>query len=295
MDLVGEKDEAAPQLGLETLLPAADGVHEAARLVGPEAAERGEALAVAREPDGHDGGRRHRGVERGQLPDGARQVRAVVPVGAQHDLGVHPDAGLGEPLHPRQDLRGAARLAEQPAAERRVRRVDGHVERRQALLDDARQVRLVEIGQRDVVAVEEREPEVVVLHVEASPHSLRQLVDEAEHALVGARRDLGGPGRHELEAELRAAPPEGEGQRAAVAQDLEDQTLVARVELEVDRVAERVAVDREDVVARHEPRRGGGRARADHGNDHSARLHRPGAIAGTRPHGTPPAPRRAWR
>src|SRR5439155_22142419 len=60
VDLVGEKDEAAPQLGLETLLPAADGVHEPARLVGPEAAERGEALAVAREPDGHDGGRRHR-------------------------------------------------------------------------------------------------------------------------------------------------------------------------------------------------------------------------------------------
>ncbi len=292
---------------------------------------------MAREPDGHDGGRHHRGVERGQLPDGARQVRAVVPVGAQHDLGVHPDAGLGEPLHPRQDLRRAARLAEQPAAERRVRRVDGHVERRQALLDDARQVRLVEVGQRDVVAVEEREPEVVVLHVEASPHSLRQLVDEAEHALVGARRDLGGPGRHQLEAERGAAPPEGEGERAAVAQDLEGQALVARVELEVDRVAERVAVDREDAVAGDEPRRGGGRARADRGDDHAAlhglldfarlarwglldlaRLarwdpspraccgshrgpttccgsHFRGAIAGTRPHGIPPAPRRAWR
>ena len=49
--------------------------------------------------------------------------------------------------------------------------VHGDVERRQPLRLDARELGLVEIGQRDVVAVQERQPEVVVLDVEALAHA----------------------------------------------------------------------------------------------------------------------------
>ena len=112
--------------------------------------------------------------------------------------------GLREPLEARQDLRRAPRLAEQAMAQRGIGRVHGDVERRQPLLDDPLEVRVVEVGQRDVVAVQEREPVVVVLDVEALAHPPRQLVDEAEHALVGAGRDVAGPRRLELDAELAA-------------------------------------------------------------------------------------------
>src|SRR3989441_6131962 len=89
-------------------------------------------------------------------------------------LGVHADPRLREALEPREDLGGDARAPEQRVTQRRVGRVHGDVERREPLLDDALERRLVEIGERDVVAVEERQPEVVVLDVEAPPHPLRE-------------------------------------------------------------------------------------------------------------------------
>ena len=46
---------------------------------------------------------------------------AVVQSRAQHDLRVHPDAGLGQPLQPRQDLGRVPGLAEQRPAQRRDR------------------------------------------------------------------------------------------------------------------------------------------------------------------------------
>jgi hypothetical protein len=51
-------------------------------------------------------------VQRRELVHGALEVRAVVQIGAEHDLRVHPDAGLGQALQPRQDLGRVARLAE---------------------------------------------------------------------------------------------------------------------------------------------------------------------------------------
>src|SRR5439155_770002 len=221
---------------------------------------------------------------------GALEGRAVVPARAEHDLGVHADPRLREALEPREDLGGDARAPEQRVTQRRVGRVDGDVERREPLLDDALERRLVEIGERDVVAVEERQPEVVVLDVEAPPHPLRELVDEAEHALVRAGRDLARPGRLELDAEIGAAALERKRQRGALALDRERERLLARVEAEVDRVAEPWAVDREDAVAAGEAGPSGRGARSDAGDHHPGRV-----SARWRLHETLRAPRPALR
>ncbi|PYM06608.1 MAG: hypothetical protein DMD82_08270, partial [Candidatus Rokuibacteriota bacterium] len=131
-----------------------------------------------------------------------------------------------------------------------IGRVHRHVERRQALVDDPPERGLVQIGQRDVVAVEEREPVVIVLHVEAPPHTSRKLVDEAEHTLVRAGGDLARPWRLELEAEVAPAPSrEPQHRPGAPALDLDVQLLLARGELEVDDVAKRLAVDRKQPVS----------------------------------------------
>jgi len=172
-----------------------------------------------------------------QLVHRALEMRAVVPSRAQHDLRVHRDPGLGEALHHRQQLAPDPRLAEEGVAQIGIGRVHRDVERREPLGLDPRQLRLVEIGQGDVVAVQERQPEVVVLHVEALAHALRELVDEAEDALVGAGGDLGGPRRRELEAEPRSAPGHPHGTLSTVPVEGEVEGLLPRVEVEVDHVA----------------------------------------------------------
>ena len=68
--------------------------------------------------------------------------------------------------------------------------VDAHVERRQPLGDHPLEVGLGEAGQRGEVPVEERQPVVVVLQVQAAAQARRQLVDEAELAVVVAGADL---------------------------------------------------------------------------------------------------------
>ena len=237
---------------------------------------------MAREPDRHDGGGRHVRIERRQLAHGPLEVGAVVEAGTEHHLRVHADPRLREALEARQDLGRHARAAEQLPAQRGIGRVHRHVERRQPLLDDTRELRFLQIGERDVVAVQERQPEVVVLDVEALAHPLRQLVDEAEHALVGAGGDLRCAGRLELDAQIGVGSAR-QAQRVAgaVALDAQGEPRVAAVERKVDGVAQRVAVDGEDPVARHEAGRRRRRAGA-HGRDHDAlsggtRLHRPPA------------------
>src|SRR5262249_50136108 len=151
------------------------------------------------------------------------------------------------------------------------------------LLDDPLERGLVEIAQRDVVAVQERQPEVVILHVEAPPHALRELVDEAEHALVRARRDVARARRRQLEPEARSAPLEAPGRRGAAALDRQGQSLVAGVELEIDRVAKRVTVDGDDAVAGPPTRPPRRRAWRDRSDDHTRGLSGTGRFQGTPP------------
>ena len=75
------------------------------------------------------------------------------------------------------------------------------MQRRQALGDDPLEVRLGEPCQGREVAVQEAEPVVVVLEVEAAAHPLRQLVDEAELTVVVAGPDAVEHGTGDLGAE----------------------------------------------------------------------------------------------
>ncbi len=267
IDLVGGEDEATTQRREAALLPLLDRHHEASSLIRGQQSELGQPLAVPREPNRHDGRGRHVRMQSLEIDDRALEVPAVVPVGAQHDLGVHPDPGSGESFHPRQDLGTVSRAAEERVAERRIGRMYRDVERRQPLRLDALEGRLVQVGQRDVVAVQERQPEVVVLDVEALAQAARILMDEAEDALVGARRDVARPRRNELEAEVTPLAGHLNAAGVVVALDGQPQPIVGRVELEVDGIAERRAVDGDDPVTRVEPGHGRRRAPPHRGND----------------------------
>ena len=66
------------------------------------------------------------------------------------------------------------------------------------------EVELGEAGERREVPVEEGEPVVVVLQVQAAAHALGQLVDEAERAVVVAGADPVEDGRGHLDPERLA-------------------------------------------------------------------------------------------
>jgi hypothetical protein len=292
VDLVGEEHEPAAQPLPKVGLPALDRVDERPRLAPGERAERGQALAVARQAHRDDGHRRHLRVERGQLEHRPLQVQAVVEVRAEHDLRVHADAGPGQPGHAGQDVGRVPRPPEQTVTQFGVSGVDRDVEGRQALSLDPREVGLLEVRERDVVAVQERQAKVVVLDVEAAPEAARVLMDEAEDAGVRARGDLAGTRRHQVDAEPGSRALELERPPASVAGHRQPQAPLGGVELEVDGVAQRVAVDAQDHVARAQP--GAPRRRAGTDGCHH---HAGGAVAvngAARLHGRR-ARRRRWR
>ena len=84
--------------------------------------------------------------------------------------------------------------------------MDADVQRRQALGHDPLEVGLGEPGERREVPVQEAQPVVVVLQVEAAAHALGQLVDEAELAVVVAGADPVEHGARHLGAERLTGP-----------------------------------------------------------------------------------------
>ena len=80
------------------------------------------------------------------------------------------------------------------------------MQRRQPLGDHPLEVGLGEAGERREVPVQEAQPVVVVLQVQAAAQALRQLVDEAELAVVVARADPVEHGARHLGAERLAGP-----------------------------------------------------------------------------------------
>jgi Na+/proline symporter len=139
------------------------------------------------------------------------------------------------------------------AADLGVGGMDAHVQRREPLGHDPFEICLGEPRQRREVAVQERQPVVVVFQVEAAPHPLRELVDEAELTVVVA-----GPypiedrARH-LDAQRLTRPfVDLEGQIEATPPDLELDLGLIGGELPLDDVARHISVDPHDLVARSE-------------------------------------------
>jgi hypothetical protein len=132
------------------------------------------------------------------------------------------------------------------------------VERRQPLLGDPGVVRLGEVRERDVVPEREREPVVLVLDGEAPAKPGRQLVDEAEDAVVRTGPD---PVRSDREADGLRPPARKRGRNrppVALEAPLARALVVKRAERvrDVDPVPDRRPADRDQVVARTDPRPG---------------------------------------
>jgi hypothetical protein len=133
----------------------------------------GEPLAELGDADRHDGDAEHAaeraarvGVQGSQFVDGAGEFVAVVVAGTKHDLRVDLDLVVGQFAQLGQD--GFRPFATQHlAAHVGIGGVNAHVERRQALLQNTRPLLLGDVGERDVVAVQETQPVVVVLDVQA--------------------------------------------------------------------------------------------------------------------------------
>src|SRR5215510_2118014 len=172
------------------------------------------------------------------------------------------DAALDEVFHLRDDV-DLPVDAEHVRAQVRVGRVNRDVLRRQPLLDHALYLGLGDSRQRLIVAVHEREPDVLVAHPQRRARAFGVLLDEAEDAIVAAL-----PRRHRLEIEAPGFalvlfdldPPFF----AAGLDDLDRQFLFSRgQELEVERVAHPTPVDRPYAIADFQFQFGGERIRLD--------------------------------
>ena len=96
--------------------------------------------------------------------------RPVVDAGNQHDLDVELDPRIEQLVEPLE--RPVFSGADELLANRRVDRVQRHVERREVLLGDALDVLVGEVGERDEVALEEGQAVVVVAQVERAAEPL---------------------------------------------------------------------------------------------------------------------------
>ena len=147
--------------------------------------QRVQALAVGRDPRRHCSDAAHPGTQRQQVVQRAAQLRAVVDAPAQHQLAVHLDAALRQLLQVGQRF-AAPLVGQHPGAQHRVGGVDRDEDGADVHLNDAVDLPVGEVGQRDVVAEQEGQPLIVILEIQALPHTGGQLVDEAEHAMVVA-------------------------------------------------------------------------------------------------------------
>ena len=268
--LVGRIGEAAAHCVDEPRLPPFDRLEHGDRLRARVWPEVGLARVRADAERDHTDGRQ----PREPVEDAEHRVVecvAVVQAGADDHLTVHLDAGVEQRGEPAEAGRAAA-VAQETGAEIGVGRVDADVERAETLGDDALEVGFGEAGQRGEVAVQERQPVVVVLEVEGAPHPFRQLVDEAERAVVVTRPHPVEHRARELDAErLPRSLLHREVPLEPAATQLELDERLVGLELVPDDVAHRLAVEAEDLVAGREP--SGGRRRTGHDRHHTGGRH----------------------
>ena len=194
--------ETAPERRQVDVLPVLDGIDHRPRLGDGVFAQVGLRIEAG-ETEWHDG---DGGQFRILVEDSGQRVvepRPVVDARAHHDLATDLDPVVEQRPQPAQARRPAA-VAQHRRPQLGVGRVDRHVQRRQPLGDHPLEVGLGEPGQRREVAVQEAQPVVVVLEVQASAHALGQLVDEAELAVVVAGADPVEDGAGHLGAERLA-------------------------------------------------------------------------------------------
>src|SRR5579884_1481133 len=133
--------------------------------------------------------------------------------------------------------------------------MDGDIERCQLLLVQSLPVKLLQVGQRNEVAKEERVAVIVILDIERGAHTVRQArlrrvafgqpFDEAEDAFIGA---LANKGRRLLAKEDAQAFIITFGNRdfmlLLLAFKANRQRLVGGIKAKIDEIADEVSIDR---------------------------------------------------
>ena len=262
--LVRREHDAPAEHGKEDLLPVLHAIDDGGRLRRRVGSHRRFGVVPA-DPEGDDAQRGELRVAVEHARERVVEHRTVVAAGAHDDLPVHLDAVVEQRSQPPQ-ARGAAAVAEHGGPHLGVGGVDRDVERAEPLRDDPLEVGLGEAREGGEVPVEEAQPVVVVLLVEAGPEARRQLVDEAELAVVVAGADLVEQGRVHLDAERLPRPLRHvDRQLQATSPDLELEVRVVHQEPPLEHVAGCLAVDGEYLVAHDQP--GAGTGRAGHDRD----------------------------
>tara|TARA_B100001971_G_C18004886_1_gene439275 strand:+ start:200 stop:577 length:378 start_codon:yes stop_codon:yes gene_type:complete len=125
--------------------------------------------------------------------------------------------------------------------------VDGNVLGREALVDDAVNVLLGNVGEGDVRAVYKGEPIVVVFKIEAPAHAAGHLMEKAEDALVVASSQghLFESKPHGLSGDSRYA--EIVELTVTLHRDVEQE--LGTVHLEIDEIADFLLIDAVDAVS----------------------------------------------
>ncbi len=195
--------------------------------------------------------------------EGVVEHDSVVEAGAHHDLTVDLHAVVEQRPQPPQ-RGGASTVAEHPRAHLGIGGVDGDEQRRQPLGHDPLEVALREPGEGGEVPVQEGQSVVVVLEVEALPHPGRQLVDEAELAVVVTGAHLVEEGGADLDAEqLPLVLLDDHRVLEAPAGDDELEVGFVGEEPVLDDVARDLAVHGHQLIAGQDPRPGSRRVRLD--------------------------------
>ena len=144
-----------------------------------------------------------------------------------------------------------ARVVEQHLARLPGRRVHRHVERREAIFEDAVDVALLHVRQRREVAIRKRQPVIVVADVQVFPQSLRQPLDEAELAPIRASAH---GRRHQLDTDRLALRSLDlvEDLFAAWQTGFDDEVVVGRKKLPIEEVPKFAAIHRQQFGSRND-------------------------------------------
>ena len=232
---------------------------------------------VAADAERHDAERGKIGEAIKHPGEGVVKHPAVVQSWAHDHLTVHLDAVVEQRSQPTQAC-GSPTVPKHLHSDLWVRGVDRDVQGAEALSDDPLEVGLREASEGGEVPIQEAQAVVVVLEIEALPEARRELVDEAELAVVVASAHL-------VEQSGLHVDPEGlprslvdlQRELQATAPDIEHRVAIIHEKAPLDDVPRHLAVDRQDLVPNSNPSPVGRRTRRDGdnaGSGHHARVRR---------------------
>ena len=208
-------------------------------------------LAVVGHAAGNGGDALHHRGEFQQVGQRPAKLVAVVDAAAKNQLTVDRDAALDQPGQVLEDF-AAPSVRQHPDTKLWVGGVDGNVDGRNVHLDDAVDLVVLHVRHGDVVAEQEAQTLIIIFKVQALSHSRRELVDKAEHAVVGAGMFLVAQIGREVAAERPTRFPVDIPLPDAVG-DLRFQmkALAVGIEIVVQRVVQLVFINAQQLIARH--------------------------------------------